>query len=310
MPDGAGMAGRLIRLALVCTLVAGGGAAGCGDGSGGTAAPSASVSASPSAERPGPGDHSLTIDVGGVSRSYLLHAPPGYAPGTALPLVIALHFYPGTGAQLRDMIGMDAKADTHNALVAYPDGVAGAFNALICCGTVDDVAFLSALTKHLTQTWNADPQRVYLTGISNGGDMSFRAAVEAGGLFAAIGVVSGGYSGPRTEPTTFVPTSPVSVVTIVGRQDRFFPTFQAGVTTWQQRLNCTPVSPAPPTPAAGVIRTGTRCADGSDVDVYVVDNMGHVWPGATGGPLAGRDAPLNATDIVWDFFAAHPKRRP
>jgi polyhydroxybutyrate depolymerase len=299
------MGGRLRRLALVCALFLAGGAAGCDGGSQPAATPSGSQ---PAAERPGPGDHTLTIDVGGVSRTYLLHAPPNYSPGTALPLVIAMHFYPGTGTQLRDMIGMDAKADQNNFLVAYPDGLASGFNALICCGSADDVAFLTALTKHLTQTWRADADRVFLTGISNGGDMSFRAAVEASGLFAAIGVVSGGYSGPRTEPATYVPTVPVSVVTIIGDQDRYFPAFQTGVAAWQQRLKCTPASPAP-TPVAKVERTSTRCADGSDVDVYVVTGMGHVWPGAASGPLAGRDAPIVATDIVWDFFAAHPKRR-
>jgi polyhydroxybutyrate depolymerase len=252
-----------------------------------------------------------TLDVDGVTRTYLLHAPPGYqaGSGTALPLVIAMHFYPGSGKSLQDMIEMDAKADQHNFLVAYPDGLANGFNALICCGSADDIAFLTALTEHLINNWQADAERVYLTGISNGGDMSIRAAVEASGLFAAIGVVSGGYSGPPTESATFVPTSPVSVVTIIGSQDRFFPTFQAGMATWQQRLRCAPVSPAPAAAAANVTRTSTRCADGSDVDVYVVTDIGHVWPGAPSGPLAERNAPIVATDIVWDFFAAHPKQR-
>lgn len=263
----------------------------------------------PTGPVPGPVDHRLTLDVDGVTRTSLLHTPPGYQPGSgaALPLVIALHFYPGTGERLRDMIGMDALADRHDFLVAYPDGLAGGFNALVCCGSADDVAFLTALRQHLVTDWRVDPDRVYLTGISNGGDMSFRAAVEASELFAAIGVVSGGYIGPPTEPSTYIPTNPVSVVTIVGEQDRYFPTFQAGMSTWQQRLTCTSVEP--PAPATEVTRTSTRCADGSDVDVYVVPDMGHVWPGATSGPLAGSDAPIVATDIVWDFFAAHPKRR-
>ena len=96
---------------------------------------------------------------------------------------------------MRELAGLDAKADKDNVLVAYPDGQGGGFNALICCGSADDVGFLNALTDHLVQTWHADPNQVFLTGISNGGDMSFRAAVESTGKFAAIGVVSGGYSG-------------------------------------------------------------------------------------------------------------------
>ena len=299
------MAGRLIRLVLVCTLVL----TGCDAARQPATAPPSAESGSPTAERPGPGDHRLTLDMGGVSRTYLLHAPPGYAAGTPLPLIIALHFYPGSGAALRDMIGMDAKADRENFLVAYPDGLGGGFNALVCCGTADDVAFLTALAGHLVQTWRADADRVYLTGISNGGDMSFRAPVEATGSFAAVGVVSGGYIGARAEAATYVPTSPVSVVTIIGTLDRYFGQFQAGITTWQRRLRCASAGPAPPAPAPKVSRTVTRCADGSEVDAYVVTDMGHVWPGAGSGPLRGPDVPVVATDIVWDFFKSHPRRR-
>jgi poly(3-hydroxybutyrate) depolymerase len=304
MSDGAGVDGRLIRLVLASTLLVTGAMACAGE-----RRPMGSDSPASASERPGPVDHRLTLDVDGVTRTYLLHTPPGYqaGTGTALPLVIALHFYPGTGELLRDMIGMDAKADRHDFLVAYPDGLASGFNALVCCGNADDVAFLTALRQHLVTDWRADPDRVYLTGISNGGDMSFRAAVEASELFAAIGVVSGGYIGPLTEPSTYIPTNPVSVVTIIGAQDRFFPDFQTGMSMWQQRLTCTSGGPA--APATEVTRTSTRCADGSDVDVYVVPDMAHVWPGATSGPLAGGDAPIVATDIVWDFFAAHPKQR-
>ncbi|MGC5330800.1 alpha/beta hydrolase family esterase [Micromonospora sp. DT62] len=259
-------------------------------------------------ERPAAGDHRLTLAHGGADRRYLLHAPPGYDPARPTALVIALHFYPGSGVRLRDMVGLDAVADRENFLVAYPDGQNSGFNALICCGTTDDVGFLKDLTAHLVRTWRADPDRVYLTGISNGGDMSFRAAVEGEGLFAAIGVVSGGYSGPRTAPETYVPRRPVSVITFIGGQDRYADVFTEGVRTWQRRLRCTPATGAPPAGAPRVTRTEARCGDGSDVTVYTLPDMGHSWPGAATGGLAAPDAGLVATELLWDFFAAHPRR--
>jgi len=299
---------RVIRRVVGALLIAGC-AAGCGTPP--PAVPSRGPSEAPSnAPATGAGqraaDGRLTIDVGGVSRTYLLHSPAGSSGRTRLPLVIALHFYPGTGSALREMIGMDAKADRQNFLVAYPDGIDKGFNALVCCGSADDVAFLRALAQHLVTAGRVDPDRVYLAGISNGGDMSFRAAVEATGLFAAIGVVSGGYIGPRTEAKGYVPTQPVSVITVIGSGDRYFASFRTGIATWQQRLRCTPATPA--RPAATVTLTTARCADGSDVAVFVVEGMGHVWPGARSGPLAGPDAPIVATDILWDFFRAHPRR--
>ncbi|MFG3645172.1 alpha/beta hydrolase family esterase [Micromonospora sp. NPDC047762] len=199
-------------------------AAACGERGQPSSAPPASPSAS--SERPAAGDHQLTLRHNGLDRTYLLHAPPGYDPGRPSALVIALHFYPGLGSSMRELAGLDARADTDNVLVAYPDGRGGGFNALICCGSEDDVGFLNALTDHLVQTWHADPNRVFLTGISNGGDMSFRAAVESTGTFAAIGVVSGGYSGNLTTADSYVPKSPVSVITFIGGQDRYASTFQ------------------------------------------------------------------------------------
>ena len=298
--EGSGVVVRrtVMVLLLICGLLL----AGCGEQQ---QQPAAAPSTGPA---PAPGDHRLSLEVGGKKRTYLLHAPPGYRGDRPVPLVIALHFYPGTGADLKAMVGLDAKADRDGYLVAYPDGYGAGFNALICCGGEDDVAFLRALTEHLVAQWKADADRVYLTGISNGGDMSFRAAVEATGVFAAIGVVSAGLAGPRAAAADFVPKSPVSVVTVIGALDRHFTAFETGLAQWRERLKCVPAS-APPAPARTVRRSTARCADGSDVDVYVVTDMGHAWPGAESGPLALAEAPIVATDIIWDFFAAHPRRR-
>lgn len=281
--------------------------AGCGeDGGSPAASPSPSAPASAPSERPAAGDHRLSLRHDGTDRTYLLHAPPGYDPGKRVPLVIALHFYPGSGEELRDMVALDAKADRENFLVAYPDGQHRAFNALICCGSADDVGFLRTLAEHLVGAWGADPDRVYLTGISNGGDMSFRAAVESDGLFAAIGVVSGGYLGPRTEAEDYVPKRPVSVITFVGGQDVYAGDFEKGLRAWQRRLGCRARPAAAPAPK--VTRTDARCADGSDVTVYRLAEMSHSWPGAPNGQLADPTAGVVATDLMWDFFAKHPRR--
>jgi poly(3-hydroxybutyrate) depolymerase len=261
---------------------------------------------SSAAQRPAAGDYKLTLEVGGKQRTYLVHAPPGYPGDKPVPLVVGLHFYPGSGAGLRDMIEMDAKADEYGFLVAYPDGISGGFNALVCCGAEDDIAFLKALTGRLIADWRVDADRVYATGISNGADMSFRAAVEATGVFAAIGAVSGGFGGPRVAAADFAPKKPVSVLTIIGARDSYFAIFQAGIATWRKRLKCVPVK-TPPLGKEAVAHSRSRCADGSDLEVYVVAEMGHSWPGVKSGQLAAPDAPLVATDLIWDFFAAHPR---
>ena len=154
----------------------------------------------------------------------------------------------------------------------------------------------------MVTTWNADPDRVYATGISNGGDMSFKLAVEAGGTFAAIGAVSGGFIGAPAARADYAPKRPVSVITIIGRLDPNYGSFEAGVKTWQERLACEPTATKR---AAAYTRAASRCADGSDVEVYTLPELGHSWPGATAGQLADSDAGLRATDVLWSFFAAH-----
>jgi polyhydroxybutyrate depolymerase len=276
--------------------------AACG---GGEPAPATSEVSSPSAGPPGPGRYELTLDHDGTVREYRLYAPPGYDVTRQLPLVIALHAYPGSGAGMSELAGLDPVADREGFLTAYPDGINGGFNAFVCCGQADDVGFLKALTEHLVREWNVDPDRIYLTGISNGGDLSFRAAVEAPGVFAAIGVVSGGFIGNKPASATYAPTRPVSVITFIGDQDRYAGQFTEGVQAWRQRLRCVEAGPTPNRPARNVTLSRSRCADGSDIDVYTVAGMGHAWPGATTGTNAAPDAGIVATDLLWPFFSAH-----
>lgn len=278
-------------------------------GGGGDPAPEAGpASPTPSVVAPAPGRYELTLDHDGAPREYLLNAPASYDAATPVPLVIALHPFPGTGAGMSEMVGLDAVAEREGFLVAYPDGINGGFNAFVCCGDADDVGYLQVLTEHLVQDWNVDPDRVYLAGISNGGDLSFRAAVEATGVFAAIAAVSGAFIGELAAKETYAPKSPVSVITFIGDQDQYAGQFTEGVASWRKRLRCTEVKPAAKPPAANVALSRARCADGSNLDVYLVEGMGHSWPGATAGTMADPDAGVVATDLIWQFFAAHPRK--
>ncbi|GAA0901977.1 alpha/beta hydrolase family esterase [Virgisporangium aurantiacum] len=296
-----------MRIGLVVLCVAVAALAGCGSSPPAPSVPPSSAPPSVSAapQSPAPGTHTQALYVNGVRRTFMLHAPEGYVPGTPVPLVIGLHCRPCNASFFRGLSGLDATADKHGFLVAYPDGVSGTFNGMTCCGDADDVTFLRELARHLVATWGVDARRVFLTGISNGGDMSFRAAVESQGVFAAIAAISGGYIGTRADDAGFVPRDPISVLTIIGTIDPSFGSYNVGITAWQDRLKCPPSS-APALSLADT-RTVATCADGSTVDVHRVTGMGHVWPGASGGPLSWPDAPFTAGEVIWAFFAAHPR---
>lgn len=134
-----------------------------------------------------------TISVGGLDRTYHLHKPAGL-PASA-PLVIMLHGGFGNGAQAEKAYGWSG-----------------------CCGRsgrdgVDDVAFITAVVGDISRNVGVDPARVYATGISNGGIMSYTLACNTS-LCAAIGPDS------ATQLTACRTPHPTSVMHIHGTADR------------------------------------------------------------------------------------------
>lgn len=244
------------------------------------------------AVQPGAGDHVVHLDHGGQERRALIHAPAVYRPGSRIPLVVALHGRPSSAEELRRTSALDSTADAKGFLLAYPDALGGSWNALECCEGADDVGFLTALVAELVRTWGADPDRVYVTGFSNGASMTYRLAVEASDVVAAIAPVSGGfYGGPADTDPGYRPRRPIPVLSVVGGQDRYLNAFRAGRDRWLRNLHCTAREETP-------ARTSAQCADGSEVVDYTVPGMDHHWP--TPGDI-------DANALMWTFFAAHPR---
>jgi polyhydroxybutyrate depolymerase len=308
--------------ALAATAVAAALLAGCGDGGTAptagpvtTAAPTSSTAAPPAttATRPPPlggRDHRIALTVDGRRRRFLLHVPPGHRPARRRPLVVVLHMGRGTadGKVMRDLTGLDATADRERFLVAYPDALDGQWNSILCCNDTDDVGFVRALVDQAVRRWGADPDRVYATGASAGAAMSYRLAAALPGVFAAIAPVSGVLADVDV-PEGF-PTRPVSLVAFHGRQDGVYNALNDGVAAWRRQVGCVPPLASPYGTSGRVVRLVSRCRDGTDVVVYELADMGHAWPGAAGDDaMAAPDAPVSANELLWEFFAGHPRRR-
>src|SRR5690349_3347538 len=166
------------------------------------------------------GQSTRTLTVDGRARTVHLYRP-ATLPARA-PLVLMLHGGFGSGTQAEGYYGWDARADAGHFVVAYPDGVDRAWAVGGgCCGTpgstgVDDVAFITAVVTRLSGQLSIDPNRVYATGISNGGLMAYRLACDTS-LFAAIGPDSATLLGDCPSP------HPVSVLAIHGTADHNVP---------------------------------------------------------------------------------------
>jgi len=270
------------------------------------------------------GTESQTLRFGGRTRTYLVHPPRGYDGKTPLPLVLVLHGALQGAAGVERMSGMSAKADKERFLVAYPNGtsrsgLAPTWNAGACCGyaqinNVDDVGFLRALIDRLEHDYRVDPKRIFATGISNGGMMSYRLACEMADRVAAIAPVEG------AQDIDCRPSEPASVLIFHGTADLLVP-YKGGSTPFQigPKRADTPVSSTvafwvkqdgcstPPTHEETRqlrLDSYSGCKDGAGVTLYTIRGGHHMWPGT---PLSLNDIP--AADIMWSFFAAHPKNK-
>ncbi len=137
------------------------------------------------------------LEAGGRKRTYLLYVPHGLAK--AAPLVVVMHGSGENGAQMRQAAGygFDRLADEHGFAVVYPNGYEGYWNGCNIIGdysantlNIDDVGFLTALADKLVRDTGIDPRRVFATGVSRGGSMALRLALEAPSRFRAVASVS------------------------------------------------------------------------------------------------------------------------
>ena len=178
--------------------------------------------------RPLAGTVERTLVVGGVTRTYLLHAGGDAKPGR--PLVLVLHGLGGNGAGLerRTRGTFDKLADQFGAVVVYPQASGerphwGAWRvgAPGAPPPPDDLGFLSALIDTLAGELAIDRKRVFAAGFSNGASMVYRLACERPELVAAIAPVSGGMF-PDIPPVCRQ-GAPVSIIGMHGTADPIVP---------------------------------------------------------------------------------------
>ncbi len=133
----------------------------------------------------------------GRQRTYTYYVPSTRAERS--PVVLVFHGSMGDAAQARAAFGyaFEVLAEEEGFLVAYPEGFEGHFNGCRKAGPysantlgVDDVGFMAALIERLDAELGVAHGAVYATGLSNGGQMALRLALEAPTLVAGVGVVA------------------------------------------------------------------------------------------------------------------------
>lgn len=291
----------------------------------------------PSNEALRPGDFRREVTYNGLNRNYLVHVPKSYDPAKPMPVVLILHGGGSNAAMTVRYTGLNEKADQSGFLAVYPNGTgrlarALTWNAGNCCGyaqrqQIDDVGFVGAVLDDLQKAGKVNPRRIYATGISNGGMLAYRLAVELPHRIAAIAPVAGTLGIDEVKPSR-----PVSVIHFHGSEDRFVPlkggrgiksltqtnfhSVENTIETWA-KLNGCPESPqVSKVPHVGRDEMQVTRKEyspgkaGTEVVFYLIEGGGHTWPGRE--PMIGIDFlgptshDISANDLMWDFFVKHP----
>jgi polyhydroxybutyrate depolymerase len=276
---------------------------------------------------------SAQFAIGGRVRTYTVVAPG--TPTAAPTLVLVLHGSNQSGAKLRRFTGhaFDELADTHGAVVVYPDAYRGLWNDARATmksparsAGIDDVAFLTALISRLEEQYAA--RSVVAAGYSNGGQMVIRLIHEVPDRLAAAALIG------ATQPTAdnFTVHADIHralpVLIIHGTKDPLVPYSGGMASLWGLRPRGTGLSApqtadyyadrngitAPPThrtiphaPDSGptsVTASDYRQDGHAPVVLYTVTNGGHTVPNPTRKalPILGRTTrDINAADVLWQF---------
>lgn len=271
-----------------------------------------------------PGTYRFQFIFDGLTRQYLVHVP-AKAIGHPAPVILALHGGGGDMDYQAQNYGLVEKSDEAGFILVAPNGtsrfrsgILATWNAGACCGQavenkVDDVGFLREVIARVSRQANVDESRIYATGMSNGGLMTYRLACEAPDLIRAIASVAG------TDNTTICkPSRPVPVIHFHARDDSHvlfnggagpdslvktsFTSVPATIAKWVA------LDRADTKPKTVLSVPGAKCelhAGGSPVELCVTDSGGHSWPGAK-ARRAGKtpSQAIDANDVMWAFFSS------
>ncbi|HUS99834.1 MAG TPA: PHB depolymerase family esterase [Candidatus Thermoplasmatota archaeon] len=291
-----------------------------------------------------PNTFTRTILSNGLERTYRIHIPSSLPENATPALVFALHGGDGTGDGMERTLtlgGFNTLADQYNFIVVYPDGIEKNWNDgrknvsdPAHQQNIDDVGFFTDLIDNLTNEFNIDPHRIFVTGISNGAMMSYRLGFEIPEKIAAIAPVAGAI--PTDLLDYNISDAPISVCIISGTLDPLVPWGGGLVGTprnprgtvisvpesalfWVTHNNCAPLPNSTllpdidPTDHTWVQQDIYSQGTGNtEVVLYTIFNGGHTWPdGYQYLPevLIGRTChDINANTAIWEFFSAHPKK--
>jgi poly(hydroxyalkanoate) depolymerase family esterase len=279
---------------------------------------------------------------------YELYVPSSYTPATAMPLVVALHGCTQTADGFRVLTHWDTLAEAKGFIVLLPEQDSKS-NAFRCWNFFQDssmhrgrgdAARIAAVTSLIENTYNVDPHRVFVSGLSAGGGMASVMGATYPDYFAALGIGSGceyaataacaGYKsadptmagqaayremGPRARP--------IPAIAFQGDQDKTVPPAN-GDQLVQQWLVTDDLADDGASNGSVLTKPGNtfssfasggrpytvstyqNTAKSELVSYWLIHGMSHAWSGGDGSQPYSDPSGPDATAAMYEFFMRHP----
>ncbi|MEO1026338.1 MAG: PHB depolymerase family esterase [Pseudomonadota bacterium] len=267
-----------------------------------------------------------SLTVGGRDRNYLLFLPDNFKTARNLPIVFAFHGGGDNANSMADWSSFPALARREGFVLVIPNGT---FNKRNNGGTwntdtpwvqgsaerlnVDDVAFFDAMLERIAGQVSIDRSRVFATGMSKGGMMSYHLACHRAEQLRAIAPVAA-----TMTTQTCDPSGSVDILHLHGSSDATVPlnggrgsmtmsrkadyrSVTSTLTFWADEASCST------TTKQGDRGAEYSCSSYCGSISYCVFDGGHSWPGM---PPAKWQERLNvkvpqtfdATEYIWSYF--------
>lgn len=274
-------------------------------------------------ESPVYGVQEVNITHDGQERSYLLYIPNSYDGASDVPLLFNFHGFTSNAREQMAYGDFRAIAEREGFIIAHPEGLR--FNGSTHWNVggwtvgsqVDDVDFTLEMIEDITSEYNIDQNRIYSTGMSNGGYMSFLLACQLSDKIAAIASVTGSMT-----PQTFDdcnPQHPTPILQIHGTQDVVVPYDGSSWTKsiddvmayWVTYNSCNGDADQSDIPDVDT-------SDNSSVEEFTyqdcnkniitkhlkVEGGGHTWAGSEIN-VGGTNYDINASELIWEFLSQY-----
>ena len=262
-----------------------------------------------------------SISHDGIQRDYILYIPELYDGSTAVPLVLNFHGYGSNAAQQMFYGDFRDIADTEGFLLVHPEGTTFIGDQFWNVGfpglssNIDDVGFTEALIDELATLYAIDLDRVYATGMSNGGFMSFLLACQLSEKIAAVASVTGSMTQDTFDDCNAQHPTPVlqihgtdDGVVLYNGNNLSIPIADV-ISYWVDFNNCETTPTTTTLPDVDV-------SDGSTIEHSVYEDGdngittehmkviggGHTWPGSVIN-TAGTNQDIDASMEIWLFFS-------